>query len=159
MFKYWRKLERKYRFKDSELFSFYSKTCSGYLMILDMRRPMEFFENNSQIVYENEKEFLEDRRENYIKVVITSSRELEKEEYLELIDFIDILLDYSPSRDWNVIKEIINIDDFEYLNSDGTMFDYAVREYEYFKKIAKKYGVEIPEIEINDEIVGYLSQD
>lgn len=160
MYSLWRKICRKYRFKDSEIYKFNKKGCKGYLVLLDMKRKMQWSEDNSQLVYENEQEFLEDVRENYIKVVVLSSRELEDSEYTELIDFLDILLDYPGNRDWNTVNEIINKEDVDYISAPGlSMLEYDLREYKYLKGKILEYGVSLPELEINEITMSRLSQE
>ena len=125
-----------------------------------MKRKMQWSEDNSQLVYENEQEFLEDVRENYIKVVVLSSRELEDSEYTELIDFLDILLDYPGNRDWNTVNEIINKEDVDYISAPGlSMLEYDLREYKYLKGKILEYGVSLPELEINEITMSRLSQE
>lgn len=153
---------RLFKFKDIEIFQFKSKATRGFAAIIDLKRKIEYSDSLSKDYFDNEKEFLNQVRSNYVKVVVLSNVDLSLDEKEKTEFFFLQLLDGPCDRNWDIEFSLMDINDIKYLyneNSSNNFNEINKRIYNYFKKFVEKYGIVIPNIEINDITMARLSQE
>ncbi len=152
---------RNFNFKNVEIFRFRSveEKCIGFVLSMDLRRKMKYSDVLSNY-YDNEEEFLQEVGNNYIKVVVLSNKEISAAGKEKVECFFAQLLDGPNNRDWNIEFELINDVDLKSIYNDSSnVIESNIRIYNYFKDFVTKYGVSLPNIIINDDVMSYLSQE
>lgn len=151
---------RKFRLSRMEVFQIRSKniSCKGLALILDLRRKMKYDDCSAHDFFDNEEEFLDQLSPNYLKVIVISNKEVEPDEKEDADMFFSQLLDGPSAKDWNIEFKVVGDEILDIYKADG-MIVRDVQIYKYAGAIAQRYGLEVPDIDINENTMSYLSQD
>ncbi len=152
---------RKFNLSRMEVFQIRSRdvSCKGLALILDLRRKMRYSDCSARDFFDDEEEFLNQLSPNYLKVIVISNKEIGPNEKEDVDMFFSQLLDGPNAKDWNIEFLVVGDEVLNIANKADGIVDRDIRIYEYARNVAGRYGVEVPNVEINEDTMSYLSQD
>lgn len=152
---------RKFRLNLIEVFQIRCKNndLKGLLLLIDLRRRMRYEDLLSDNYFEDEEEFLQQLAPNYIKSLLISNRCLVDAEKEVVYNFVSQLLDGPNDKDWDITFDVLPNNEFKNIYNGSSLLEKDVSMYNFIRKLSKRYGVELPDIIIDDESMSRLSQD
>ena len=120
-----------------------------HMIIMDLNRPSSI-EDYSYLksCYEEGDEF---GRSNFIKVVVISEKDFDKEHVGEIEIIASQFLEYKEDTDWNMDFVVIEKCHFDILGNKTELFKYA-------QECAKKLGLEVDILNIPEEKFNNFTQ-